>query len=244
MLPLAWYAADERTSEMNWRRTGKLALGTGLTLLLGAEAGWAAYSALRYLQYPAVPRPSRRKPGALDLFMPEAEVDEEVAVHVAASPAETMAAAQRLDLLHLPVARTIFATRAVLLRTSAAAPAGPFLDAVTSLGWGLLAEEPGTLLVFGAVTRPWEGNVVFRALEPREFVAFAEPEFAKIVWTLQVEAEGTGTRCSTQTRVTTTDARARRKFRRYWSLFSPGILLVRHLALRAIKRAAEREARR
>jgi hypothetical protein len=47
----------------------------------------------------------------------------------------------------------------------------------------------------------------------------------------------------TETRVTTTDAAARAKFRRYWACFSPGIVLIRWLSLWPLKREAERRAR-
>jgi hypothetical protein len=46
----------------------------------------------------------------------------------------------------------------------------------------------------------------------------------------------------TETRVLATDARARAKFRRYWSLVSPGIIAIRWVMLQPVKREAEREA--
>jgi len=42
--------------------------------------------------------------------------------------------------------------------------------------------------------------------------------------------------------VMATDPAARRKFRRYWSIFSPGIVLIRRVALRLTKLDAERRA--
>jgi hypothetical protein len=47
----------------------------------------------------------------------------------------------------------------------------------------------------------------------------------------------------TVTRVRTTDPQARRMFRRYWSTFSPGILLIRREALRVVRAEAERRHR-
>jgi cation transport ATPase len=47
----------------------------------------------------------------------------------------------------------------------------------------------------------------------------------------------------TETRVIATDPAARRKFRRYWSIFSPGVVLIRRVALRLTKLDAERRAR-
>src|SRR5262245_1704582 len=45
-----------------------------------------------------------------------------------------------------------------------------------------------------------------------------------------------------ETRVVATDSVARRRFRRYWSVYSPGILVIRYLALRLAKASAERLA--
>jgi hypothetical protein len=96
----------------------------------------------------------------------------------------------------------------------------------------------------GAVTQPWYANVVFRPLPPDEFVSFDQPGYVKIVWTLR--ADPTGRRTSvfrTETRVVTTDATARAKFRWYWAKFSPGIVLIRWLSLGPTRRDAERRAR-
>jgi hypothetical protein len=43
--------------------------------------------------------------------------------------------------------------------------------------------------------------------------------------------------------VVATDASARKKFRRYWSLLSPGIIIIRAVMLRPVKQEAERRAR-
>jgi hypothetical protein len=97
--------------------------------------------------------------------------------------------------------------------------------------------------VFGAVTKPWNADVVFESLEPDAFAAFDRPGYAKIVWTLA--AKPVGEKASvfrTETRVATTDAESRSHFRRYWSVFSPGILLIRYEILRLVRREAERLA--
>jgi len=46
----------------------------------------------------------------------------------------------------------------------------------------------------------------------------------------------------TETRVATTDPVERWKFRRYWSVFSPGIVLIRQVSLWLVKERAERRA--
>ena len=111
------------------------------------------------------------------------------------------------------------------------------------LGWGMLAEIPDHEIVMGATTQPWEANVVMRALPPDEFAAFREPGCVKIVWTLRADPTGSAESVArTETRVTTTEPTARAEFRRYWSFFSPGIILIRHIALGLVKKEAERRA--
>ena len=103
---------------------------------------------------------------------------------------------------------------------------------VKSLGWGVLAEVPGREIVLGAVTQPWTANVVFRALPPDTFAAFHEPDYVKIAWTLRADPIGAADSVfRTETRVTTTDRQARRKFRWYWARFSAGIVLIRRMTL-------------
>jgi hypothetical protein len=113
-----------------------------------------------------------------------------------------------------------------------------------ALGWGVLGEVPGREVVMGAVTQPWKADVTFHALDPDAFVAFDKPDFVKIAWTLRVHPTASSESVAwTETRVITTDEEARRKFRRYWAVFSPGIVLIRRVALRLVKAEAERQAR-
>jgi hypothetical protein len=96
----------------------------------------------------------------------------------------------------------------------------------------------------GAVTQPWVADVVFRPLPPEEFVRFSEPGFVKIVWMIRADPLGDDHSIfRTETRAVATDPLARARFRRYWSLASPGIVLIRWLMLNPVKTAAERQAR-
>jgi hypothetical protein len=109
---------------------------------------------------------------------------------------------------------------------------------------GVLAEVPGREIVMGAITQPWQANVVFRPLPPDQFIAFNEGDHVKIVWTLRADAIGAATSIfRTETRAVATDGAARAKFRRYWSFLSPGIILIRWASLGPLKREAERRSR-
>jgi hypothetical protein len=175
--------------------------------------------------------------------MPLYEVAEQHDVAVAAPAEITYETLRAMDPLTSPLVRAIFRGRELLLGAEHATPheSQSIVDQTVALGWRILVEEPGREVVVGAVTKPWEANVVFRGLTPDEFVDFAEPGYVKIAWTLAVE--GTGPERSvawTETRVVTTDAEARKRFRRYWAVFSPGILAIRHAGLRRVRADAER----
>jgi hypothetical protein len=223
-------------------RAGRfIAVGATGAALLGL--GYIATTWYRYGR--SRPMPGGAHDSLLDRFMPSCEVAERHETAVQAPASVTYAAARALDLQQSPLIRAIFAGRELLMRSKPLQPrkSTSFLTEVLELGWGILAEEPGRELVMGAVTQPWEANVVFRSLPPEAFAEYQEPGYAKIVWTLVAEPRGPESSVfRTETRVATTDPRSRARFRRYWSVFSPGILLIRRETLRLVKRAAERQS--
>ena len=102
----------------------------------------------------------------------------------------------------------------------------------------------GREVVVGAVTQPWKANVAFRGLSPDEFATFNERGYVQIAWTLRADPiTPTESVFRTETRVIATDASARAKFRRYWSVLSPGIIAIRWLMLQPLKAEAEHRAR-
>ena len=210
-----------------------------------AYAAWVATSWLRYGRAEPPLPPEEAEP-LLDRFMPEFEVADRHHINVNAPAEITLAAASEMDLFRSPIARAIFRGRELIMGSrpdDREQPAG-LLARVEALGWRELAHLPGREIVMGAVTRPWEADVVFRPIPPDDFAAFAEPGFAKIVWTLRADPTGPSTSVfRTETRVTTTDEAARAKFRWYWSLLSPGIRLIRLAVLVPVKREAEARAR-
>lgn len=218
-----------------------LAAGFGV-----AAAAYGAYAAVAWYRYGRIPHatgPGRDE--LLDRFLPAYDVVERHHIRVDAPAAVTLRAARDQDLLRLPLVRTIFRTRELVLRSTPDDRPQPrgLLAATQALGWGVLAEVPGREVVVGAVTRPWEANVTFRAVPPEDFASFSEPGFVKIAWTLCADPVDEQTSiCRTETRAVATDATARARFRRYWALASPGIGLIRLLSLKPLKRDAERRA--
>jgi hypothetical protein len=179
----------------------------------------------------------------LDRYMPAYEVAERHQVRVQAPAATTLAAAAETPFGDSAIVRAIVKAREVVLGAAPDTRSRPegLVAEVTSLGWGVLATVPGREMVFGAVTQPWMANVVFRSLPQDTFAAFDEPGYVKIVWTLRADPVGDHESIfRTETRVTTTDPAARARFRWYWARFSPGIVLIRQVMLRQVKREAER----
>jgi hypothetical protein len=221
--------------------------------LMAAAAGLAAgayatYVGVAWRRYGRAAHPPGREAAdhVLDRFMPVYEVRGRHQIHVTAPAATTLAAARDMDLLQSPVVRAIIKGRELILGATPDTRPRPrgLLAEVQALGWGVLADVPGREVVVGAVTQPWKANVVFRALPPDEFAIFDEPGYAKIAWTLRADPVGpTESLFSTETRVVSTDAVARARFRWYWSFFSPGMILIRWLSLRPLKAEAERRAR-
>jgi hypothetical protein len=220
-----------------------LAAGAGL-----AAASYATYAAVTWIRYgrakgPAIPEDAD---SLLDHFMPSYEIVERHKARVAAPVEITFSAARDMDILDSAVTRGIFRAREIILGSRSDETARPrgLLAQTKALGWGVLAEIPDREIVMGAVTQPWLANVVFRGLPPEEFVAFSEPGYVKIAWTLRADPSGSGQSIfRTETRAIATDSSARSKFRWYWSKASPGIWLIRRLSLGPVKREAERRAR-
>jgi hypothetical protein len=217
---------------------------TGAGLAAGAYAAYAAATWMRY-GHPSPPRYRGDRDELLDRFMPCFDVVERQRTFVHAPAAVTLEAAKAMDIGRSAIARTIFRTRELVLGAAAQAapPSAGLLADVQRLGWGVLEETPGREVVVGAVTRPWEPNVTFRAIEPDGFAAFDEPDYVKIAWTLRADPLGEEASIfRTETRAMATDAEARRKFRLYWAAFSPGIFLIRWLSLGPLRRDARRRA--
>jgi hypothetical protein len=211
-----------------------------------AAAAYGIVAGSTWLRYgaPPPPRPDDRDP-LLDEFMPSYEVVERHSVRVHAPADAVLRAATQVKMEDSLLIWAIFRMRELVLGAHAdsrSQPAG-LADQMQALGWRVLHETPGREIVVGAVTQPWLANVVFRGLSPDEFKAFHEPDFVKIAWTLRADPVGPAESVfRTETRVVTTDPRARDRFRWYWARFSPGIVLIRWMMLRQVKADAERAA--
>jgi hypothetical protein len=237
-------SVTQPTRSALWRFIAGLTAGAGL-----AATAYGAYAGFRWLQYGHAAPPGVDEADALlDRFLPVYDVVERRHI-AAAAPAEiTLAAASELDIQRSPIIQAIFKSRALMLGGSLQDPEEArrpraLVPWAKTIGWRTLAGIPGREIVLGTITQPWKVDPAFRAPEPAEFAAFHEPGFVKIVWTLRADPTGEASSIFRhETRAMATDPTARTVFRRYWAIFSPGVILIRWLVLSPIKREAERRA--
>ena len=86
-------------------------------------------------------------------------------------------------------------------------------------GWLLLGERPGEEIALGLVGRFWRPVIEYAKVDAGDFTGFSAPGYAKTVYALSVRGlDGDArTLLRAEMRTATTDERARRWFRRYWT---------------------------
>lgn len=218
------------------------AAGAGLAAAL--YASWAGTTWHRYGE--VMPSAEGEKDPLLDRFMPRYEIAERHQVRVGAPAEITLSAAADIDLRRSAIIDAIFTTREVILRSEpgqsplSARPAAERASARLGRAGGSSGAGDRRRRGDAAV----DGERHIPSATRRGFAAFNEPGYAKIVWTLRVDPTAVSESIArTETRVTTTDALSRAKFRRYWSFVSPGVVLIRRISLRLVKAEAERRCR-
>lgn len=214
------------------------ALCAGLAAVV--VAAWGAPAAAAWFDFG---RP--RQPDAPDRLMaallPHPEVTDRQQLQVAAPRPVVIRAIRRFRLTDSGAIRMAFATGVASFATGPLPrPEPPFLEWARQTGWSMLAQRRGAEFIYGAAAQPWRRDGVFHRLSARQFAPFLRPGYAKIAWCIAADSLGPArTLLRTETRVVTTDAASRQQFHRYWAVFSPGILLVRHEAMRTIRSEAE-----
>ncbi|HEU5440951.1 MAG TPA: MBL fold metallo-hydrolase [Ktedonobacterales bacterium] len=242
--------SEQEDTAMSQRRPARsvmrwLAVG-GVMAGCVAAAAYGIYAGITWWRYGRVPPASGDEVDALlDRFMPSYDVVVRDDAQVAAPAETTFLAASESKLPRSAIVRALFKGRAALLRGTRATADHPqtLLGWMQTVGWTVLAAIPGRALVLGSVTRPWEPFPTPRAVRPDEFAALAEPGYVKVVTAWAAAPLGAqASRLTIRTRVAATDAAARGRFRRYWAVFSPGILLIQRVGISLAKGAAERQA--
>lgn len=177
----------------------------------------------------------------IDEFMPEPHFAERHAIRVAAPPERAWAAVRALDLRRSWIVRGLFALRSVpaLFGGARGRGLGADMDGLLRSGFVLLAERPPREIVLGLAGKFWRPTGNISRVEPDEFRDFDRPGMALATWNFTILPTDEGSLVATETRVRCTDDDARRSFARYWRVIRPFSGLVRHEALRAVRRAAE-----
>lgn len=169
----------------------------------------------------------------LDRYMPEFHSREVHSIRVARPPAQLFPIVRHLDFSSSWITRTLFAlrglsTKAMNLDAMVSAP-GPFR---------IIAESDDELVVAG-IGRPGGDLVTFETED--EFEAIQEPGLIKICWnfSLHQDNENAGsTIVRTETRIQSTDRKARLIFFFYWLFVRPFSGLIRLEMLRIVRRTA------
>jgi hypothetical protein len=216
-----------------WMRTIVRCLAGAAGISAASYLGYVAYAFLSYGKARHRSNANARK-SLLDRAMPAYEVMERRQVGIRA-PAETaFTSACHIDLQRSVIVGSIFKARELLLggKSDDVRESLGLADQAKAWGWGVLGEKPRREIAFGAVTQPWTADPTCRAVPAEDFVTFAEPNYVKIAWNVAADPIGPNESVArTETRVITTDAIARSKFRVYWAFLSPGIILIRRVAL-------------
>lgn len=191
---------------------------------------------------------SAHTPAVLDRFVPHPDARGRHEITVRAPAEFVLNIARNFDVQSIRTVRTLFlAARQAARCTNAccdAADRARFRNAgvgVDMLGRGgrpLLCCRSG----LSALAGDRRLHVVFSAIAPEQFAAYAGSDQVKIAWTLEAEDLGPAlTRFATETRVVATDDQARTKFRRYWRKFGIGIVMIRRVLLPVLRHQAERQ---
>jgi hypothetical protein len=171
-----------------------------------------------------------------DEFLPTYDVSDAVGVVVDAGPTATWDALMEVDLIEIGRGKPLIgllgglrmlpelATRLLHRERPPAPPERMRLRDTTEAdasegGWVLLGESPGETIALGLVGKFWRPVITFASVEREDFRDFSEPGWAKTVYELSVRGLDDGRTLLTGVmRTATTDERARRWFRRYWTL--------------------------
>lgn len=181
----------------------------------------------------------------IDRYIPVYDVRARYEIRVRAPADRVLRPLRTMDLFAPWPVRALFALR----RLPTGRADGCVISSIRSvreleLMGAVLDEVEDREIAFGLIGRFWDlRDPTYRTLRPAEFAAFEEPGWAKAVVTLRAEPiDATTTRLVTETRVRSTDASSRWRFRVYWLVIERFSGLIRIAWLDAMRREAERAA--
>ena len=197
-----------------------------------------------------------------DEYLPAFDISDSMAVVVHADRNTTWQALMDLDLVEVGRSRPLVAALGVLRMTpeivtrllrGEGAPAQPERLSLRDTaetpwqegGWTLLAERPSEEIALGLIGKFWRPVISYDRAAAEEFRDYSRPGYAKTIYALGVsDLVGGGTLLRAEMRTATSDAHARRWFRRYWTLgVGSGAHVLVNGVIETTKAAAEARTR-
>jgi len=197
-----------------------------------------------------------------DEYLPAFDISDSMAVVVNADRETTWRALMDLDLIEVGRDRPLIAVLGVLRMTpeiisrllrGQGPPAQPERLSLRDTagtpwqegGWTLLDERPSEEIALGLIGRFWRPVITYDHSSAEEFRDYSRPGYAKTVYTLGVsDLVGGDTLLRAEMRTATSDAPARRWFRRYWTLgVGSGAHVLVNGVIETAKQTAEARAR-
>lgn len=105
-------------------------------------------------------------------------------------------------------------------------------------GFQILAEQPPSEVVVGAIGKVWHLDIPFvHVPTAAAFAEFSEPGFVKVAWALRLSpSDEHRTRVTLELRVDATDEESWKKFREYFLLIGPASRFIRRSVLAGLAR--------
>ncbi|WP_293766120.1 hypothetical protein [uncultured Aquitalea sp.] len=175
-------------------------------------------------------------------FLPVYQFAETHTRYIPAAPAAVLDAVSRPEVVDDPVARLLIALRELPNRLAGRLGFASALRQQPAFGlanFTFLGRDGDHEVAFGLAGRVWQADYGLHSVADAEaFAALSAAGMAKLVMNFSAQAEGTGTRLTTSTRVYCGDAAALRRFRPYWWLIRPASGLIRRRLLQRVHAAA------
>jgi hypothetical protein len=178
----------------------------------------------------------------LDELMPCYDAAARYETIVKAGPARTFSVLQYVDFSQSGVIRLLMGIRTLGRRARHKPdPNQSLTERIRRAGFVEVSRLENEELVIGVAGRFWQpSSGIIQGLSPKEIIDFQTDGYAKALWNFHLASTLAGeTRLSTETRIQTFGAGARRRFLIYWSVVGPFSGWIRKEMLRLIRTQAE-----
>ncbi|HTC94205.1 MAG TPA: hypothetical protein VK699_12265 [Terriglobales bacterium] len=178
----------------------------------------------------------------LDELMPSYDAAARYQTIVKADAARTFSVLQHVDFSQSGVIRLLMGIRTLGRRARHKPdPNQSLTERIRRAGFMEVSRLENEELVIGVVGRFWQpSSGIIQGLSPKEIIDFQTDGYAKALWNFHLASTSPGeTRLSTETRIQTFGAGARRRFLLYWSVVGPFSGWIRKEMLRLIRTQAE-----